>query len=126
MSTNLQKNLRMLAPELAPPHVPLSTFIEIGAGFTRSVNLERDRDTLELLRTYVPTSRAIAALEQLAEGLDGEPSARALALIGPFGAGKSAFALFAGALLGPPGRARSAGCVGNLTQHRPQAWGPVC
>lgn len=85
-----------------PPNVPLSQFISIGAGFSRSINLERDQDATELLQGYVPTSRALVALEQIADGLDGHAAGRALALIGPYGAGKSAFALFAGALLGPP------------------------
>jgi len=45
------------------PRVPLSKCIGIRAGFTRSINLARDQDAIELLSTYVPTSRAIAALE---------------------------------------------------------------
>lgn len=89
------------ARRLAPDQ-PLAQQIRIGAGFSRSINLERDHDSRELLQGYVPTSRALAALEQLAEGLNGPGGDRALALIGPYGAGKSAFALFASALLGAP------------------------
>lgn len=89
-------------PTILSPDVPLSRHIAIGAGFRRSINLERDQDADELLQGYVPTSRALVALEQIADGLDGHATGRALALIGPYGAGKSAFALFVGALLGPP------------------------
>lgn len=89
------------APAILPGGAPLSQHIGISAGFRRSINLERDQDAVELLQGYVPTSRALAALEQLADGLEGHTAERALALIGPYGAGKSAFALFAGALLGP-------------------------
>ena len=91
-----------------PLDAPLSRHIRIAAGFRRSINLERDQDAADLLRGYVPTSRALAALEQLADGLEGNATGRALALIGPYGAGKSAFALFAGALLGAPDAAGKA------------------
>jgi hypothetical protein len=90
------------ATDTLPAGSPLSRHIRIGAGFRRSINLERDQDAAELLQGYVPTSRALAALEQLADGLEGNAACRALALIGPYGAGKSAFALFSAALLGPP------------------------
>jgi hypothetical protein len=97
-------------PRLQPCHwtPPLFSHIRIAAGFRRSINLERDQDAADLLRGYVPTSRALAALEQLADGLEGNATGRALALIGPYGAGKSAFALFAGALLGAPDAAGKA------------------
>jgi hypothetical protein len=90
------------APATLSTDTPLAHHIFIGAGFSRSINLERDQDATELLQGYVPTSRALTALEQIADGLDGHAAGRALALIGPYGAGKSAFALFAGALLGSP------------------------
>ncbi len=51
------------------PAPPLSQSVRIRAGFSRSVNLVRDQDSVKLLRTYVPTSRAIAALEQLVGAL---------------------------------------------------------
>lgn len=94
----------MSAFAAAPPpeQAPLAELISIGAGFRRSINLERDSDAIDLIRAYRPTSRALAALEQLADGLNGQSAARALALIGPYGGGKSAFALFASALLAGP------------------------
>jgi hypothetical protein len=85
----------------------LDQFIHIKATYTRSINLARDAGNLEVLRAYVPTSRAVQALTQIAEGLHQGAAGRALALIGPYGAGKSAFALFLGALLSPePDEAR--------------------
>jgi hypothetical protein len=85
----------------------LDQFIHIKATYTRSINLARDTGNLDVLRAYVPTSRAVQALTQIAEGLHQGTSERALALIGPYGAGKSAFALFLGALLAPePDEAR--------------------
>ena len=80
---------------------PLTQHIKIRTAYTRSINLPRDYQTLELIQAYVPTSRAIQALEQIAAGLGKQSSQRALALIGPYGSGKSVFALFLAALLSP-------------------------
>ncbi|MGZ8243100.1 hypothetical protein [Methylomagnum sp.] len=85
----------------------LDQFVRIKSTFTRSINLARDAGNLDVLRAYVPTSRAVQALTQIADGLNGAACGRALALIGPYGSGKSAFALFLGALLSPePDEAR--------------------
>ena len=76
--------------------------VRIRTVFSRSINLARDTESLDLVRSYVPTSRAIQALEQVVAGLAPGPRSRALALIGPYGAGKSAFGQFLGALVSPP------------------------
>lgn len=76
--------------------------VRIRTVFSRSINLARDTESLDLVRSYVPTSRAIQALEQVVAGLVPGPRSRALALIGPYGAGKSAFGQFLGALVSPP------------------------
>lgn len=87
---------------MLPPDVPLGQLIKLRSAFSRSVNLTRDCDSSDLIRSYLPTSRALDALRQIAAGLAGEPGSRALALIGPYGSGKSAFGLFLGALLSAP------------------------
>jgi hypothetical protein len=79
----------------------LAQQIHIRTAYTRSINLPRDQENLELVQAYVPTSRALQALERLLQGLAPGARPRALALIGPYGAGKSAFALFTSALTGP-------------------------
>ena len=79
----------------------LAKHIQIKTAYTRSINLARDGESLELIRAYLPTSRTLEALTQIAEGLDDKPHQRALALIGPYGSGKSAFGLYLGALLSP-------------------------
>ena len=73
--------------------------IRIRSTYTRSINLQRDSNNLNLISAYLPTSRAIQALEQISEGLTQDAKDRSLALIGPYGSGKSAFALFLSALL---------------------------
>jgi len=120
MSSSAAPTLEIHTPPTLPVGVPLSRYISIGAGFSRSINLERDRDATDLLQGYVPTTRALAALEQIAEGLDGYAAGRALALIGPYGAGKSAFALFTGALLGAPDAATRHIAETKLRQAAPR------
>ena len=75
--------------------------IQIKGTYTRSINLARDSEVLDLVKAYLPTSRALQGLSKIAEGLHTGPGERALALIGPYGSGKSAFGLFLGALLSP-------------------------
>ena len=75
--------------------------IGIKTAYTRSINLVRVGETIELVSAYLPTTRALQALNHVAEGLHQQAAGRALALVGPYGAGKSAFALFLGALLSP-------------------------
>jgi hypothetical protein len=83
-----------------PDRPPLSRCIHLQRAFSRSINLARDSETLDPIHHYQPTSRALEALRQILPGLSPEGGQRALALIGPYGAGKSAFGLFLGALLG--------------------------
>ncbi|MTW19892.1 hypothetical protein GJ668_02155 [Allochromatium palmeri] len=83
-----------------PARTTLGQQIQLQRAFSRSINLARDCETLDPIHHYQPTSRALDALGQILPGLTSEASQRALALIGPYGAGKSAFALFLGALLG--------------------------
>ena len=52
--------------------------IQIRSIYTRSINLPRDHDNLERVRAYVPTTRAMQALERIAEGLGCGSRQRAL------------------------------------------------
>ena len=67
--------------------------------YTRSVNLERDADSEEIVASYIPTSRAIRALERITEAFSKKTTLRAWSLIGPYGSGKSSFAVFLSQLL---------------------------
>ncbi|MBK1693556.1 hypothetical protein CKO09_02220 [Chromatium weissei] len=98
---------------------PLAQMISIRAEFGRSINLARDRDSIELLRSYIPTFRAVTVLEQIADGLSSASIGRALALIGPYGAGKSAFALFTAALLAAPSSSIHRTAFAILRQQQP-------
>ena len=98
----------------------LAQQIQIRTAYTRSINLPRDQENLELVRAYLPTSRAIQALERVAAGLPPGSRQRALALIGPYGSGKSAFALFLAALLAPPASAAHQAALAILHRTQPE------
>lgn len=61
--------------------------------YRRSVHLERDFATKEALAGYVVTPLVRATLGRVADGLTGSGS-RAWSFTGPYGSGKSAFAVF--------------------------------
>ena len=75
--------------------------IAVNTHYTRSVNLERDSGSIDVLEAYIPTSRAIRTLERVASALGSNQAPRAWSLIGPYGSGKSSFSVFAADLLGP-------------------------
>jgi hypothetical protein len=81
----------------------LSEHVVVKGTYTRSINIQRDRDSIELVEAYLPTQKSVLCLEQIAGLLASGDKDRGLALIGPYGAGKSAFALFLSALLGAGG-----------------------
>ena len=97
----------------------LNEQIRIRAGYTRSVNLQRDVGNLELVKAYLPTAKSLQALEQVAVSLGEEPAERALALISPYGSGKSAFALFLSALLAAANDPMHKAAMAVLGQHEP-------
>ncbi len=93
--------------------------IHIRSTYTRSINLTRDSQNPELIHAYIPTQRGLQALEWIAEGLHEAASERALALIGPYGSGKSLFALYLGALLDSPTEPAFAVAHARLQSHQP-------
>ncbi len=77
----------------------LDKLIVVSPRFARSVSLARDADRSEALDGYILTPMGRDVLGRLAAGLRGESSTRAWSLTGPFGSGKSAFALFTAQVL---------------------------
>lgn len=80
----------------------LVELIRVNTNYTRAINIERDSEQAAQVRPYVVTARASKTLERIAGTLKCEDTPRAWALIGPYGAGKSAFGLFLSNLLGNP------------------------
>ena len=86
----------------------LADKIHVNTRYTRSINVERDRGSSSIVEAYLPTARSVGLLEDVAAALSTRDQPRAWSLIGPYGSGKSSFALFLHELLGPPSSARKA------------------
>lgn len=76
--------------------------ISINAHYTRSVNLERDANSLDVVNAYIPTSRALRTFSRLADTFHNQQAPRAWSLVGPYGSGKSSFSVFLSHLLSDP------------------------
>ena len=84
-------------------NIRLSDLFHITERFQRSVHLERDFYTENALDGYVVTVKARETLTRLISAQENGATSKAWSLTGPYGSGKSAFALFAAKLLGDPG-----------------------
>ena len=82
---------------------PLADRVGVGHRFLRAVNLERDAGVQDALRGYRLTPAAHGALSRIADGLQRPEGDRAWSLVGPYGSGKSAFAVFLSDVLSPAG-----------------------
>lgn len=83
-------------------NTPLSKLFQIKGRFRRSVHLERDFYTENALDGYILTVTAREMLSRVVTTFENKTSAKAWSLTGPYGSGKSAFALFTAKLLGDP------------------------
>ena len=80
----------------------LSDLFHITERFQRSIHLERDFYTENALEGYIVTVKARETLTRLISAQENEATSKAWSLTGPYGSGKSAFALFVAKLLGGP------------------------
>ena len=80
----------------------ISKKIHINQYYTRSINLQRDADSEATVATYIPTARSLYTLRHIASTFDAEHTPRAYALTGPYGSGKSLFAIVFSHLLSHP------------------------
>jgi len=87
---------------------PLSDFIQVGARFLRSVSLEKDYAGDQDNGDYIVTPTARQVLHRVAEGLSDNSPYRAWTITGPYGVGKSAFAVFLTRLFCPAGESTTA------------------
>ena len=85
--------------------VPLQQLINVRSRFSRSVSLPRDWERQDSLDGYILTPGGREILGRFSSALRGESPTRAWTLTGPYGSGKSAFALFVAQLLGGHGKA---------------------
>ena len=80
----------------------LADFVRVRTAYTRSINLERDSRGRGNESTYIPTTRALRTLATISDRFTDENQPRSWSLVGPYGSGKSSFALFLSELLGSP------------------------
>ena len=73
-------------------------FVHVERRYRRSINLERDFAVPESLSGYVVTSLVASTLSRISEGIT-SGNGRSWSFTGPYGSGKSAFALFLANLL---------------------------
>lgn len=95
---------------------PLRDVIQIRTRFARSTNLERDGDTLALA-DYVPTGRSLDLLRRVAMACTDQVRPRAWSVSGPYGSGKSSFALLLDGVFGAhasPARQFSLDLIGSI------------
>ena len=78
----------------------LTERVTVKTRYTRSINVERDRGSLSIVKAYLPSSLGTTLLTDISSTFGNGDEPRAWSLIGPYGAGKSSFALFLNELLG--------------------------
>ena len=81
-------------------NVQLSELFHVKGRFRRSVHLERDFYRENAIDGYVLTATAREMLSRVISTLENGATTKAWSLTGPYGSGKSAFALFTAKLLG--------------------------
>ena len=78
----------------------LADRIAVNTRYTRSINVERDRGSRAIIEAYLPSPGGIELLGGISDALGRADQPRAWSLVGPYGSGKSSFALFLHELLG--------------------------
>lgn len=79
----------------------LNAHVRVRQHHLRSAHLEHSDG--QFVGAYIPTGRALEVLHRITRAMRSSDAGRAWSLTGPYGAGKSSFALFVHALLGPDG-----------------------
>lgn len=96
----------------------LNELISVAPRYARSVNVEREAFTKAAVDGYVITATADEFLKRLGRALSGSGGHHAWTLTGPYGAGKSSFAVFLANLFSPEGFGASSEARKLLrTQH---------
>ena len=98
----------------------LSSLVHTPDRYLRSINIERDSGSTDALQGYVLSAQVRQILWRLGDSLRDDTGARAWTVTGPYGSGKSAFALFLSELLDRPSRAGSATARDLLAREDPE------
>lgn len=95
---------------------------EVRARYKRSVHLERDAAEGDWLDGYVVTPLVRRVAARVVRGMTSKSTARAWSLTGPYGSGKSAFALFLANVLALPEERSTKKARAVLKQNDVEAW----
>jgi len=98
--------------------------VHVNTHYTRSINLERDANSIEVVNAYIPTSRALKLFSRVSEGFTNHQAPRAWSLIGPYGSGKSSSSVFLSQLLSSPDLATTKAAFKNLKSAAPEVVKP--
>lgn len=98
----------------------MEKIVYVDTHYTRSINLERDIDSSKILNAYIPTSKAIQVLDKITATFTQKDTPRAWSLVGPYGSGKSSFAIFLAHLLEDQNLETSLVAEQLITQHQPK------
>src|SRR5215831_13697392 len=77
----------------------LTAFVRVRARYRLAMNLERDSGRKDALAGYLITPIVRRALSRIISGLETGGTERAWTLTGPYGSGKTAFAVFLASLM---------------------------
>ena len=94
--------------------------VTVNAHYTRSVNLERDAQSIEVINAYIPTSRALRTFNRVSSAFHDGQAPRAWSLVGPYGSGKSSFSVFLSHLLSSDDLATTKAAQKILKQSEPE------
>lgn len=86
---------------MSPKHQTWSDLVQLRARYQRSVHLERDAKSEHSLDGYVLTPLVRTLVRRILDGFESTSLARAWSVTGPYGTGKSAFAVFLADVLSP-------------------------
>ena len=105
----------------------IASRISINRRYVRSVDLARDVDDPDALEGFVITPSVREAAVRILAGLSRESRQRAFRVVGPYGAGKSAFGVFLARLVQERGRGTATALLSEATgdSHDVSRWRPV-
>lgn len=98
----------------------LESKVVVNTHYTRSVNLERDADSIDVINAYIPTSRALRTFTRVANAMHSGQAPRAWSWIGPYGSGKSSASVFLGQLLADPESKTAQAALNILNKSDPE------
>lgn len=95
---------------------PLAKLVRVAPRYQRSVNVESDATDLS---SYVVPGRALYVLERVVDAVADRSRPRSWSITGPYGAGKSTFAVFLTRLFGPSEHAATQQAWAVLARYAP-------